>query len=608
MAAIVATDVVGFSGLTERDEAGTIANLRSLREDVVLRLVGRHQGRLVKLMGDGMLAEFVSVVEAVGFAVALQRETAAHQAGLPVERRLVLRVGVNLGDVIVEGDDLLGDGVNVAARLEQMAEPGGICLSGTVYDHLAGKVGVGFEFIGESRVKNIARPVRTYRVLLDGTPMTSPARTRRRGAAGIALVAALAAALAVGAWQVWRGGGAAVDPHSIVVLPFGNLSGDPDDMWIAEGVVEDLITELARNGELTVIARSSSANLPEGERTPDAAARRLKVRYVLGGSVRRLSGDSLRLTVRLIDGPRNATIWNEQYDLAAEGFVRTQDEIVDRIAATLLSEVRSTEKAESLRTAPTSFDAFELAARGLALKDRFTPEAFREGRELLRRAIGIDPGYAPAYAYLGLLDAVDAASGFTGTRSLADIDAAIATARKATELDPAFARGWQALGHALCLKGDCAEGLRALDRAVELGPSEADNQLYRSHALASNGRFAEAVTAGERAIKLNPLTPLYYSGFLARSLFGAGEYERAIATTQPCVDAQFYQRSCRLARIAALAELGREDEARGLMADFLAHAPGFTRANAERAVGFPGSAEATARLLGALERAGLRGG
>jgi class 3 adenylate cyclase/TolB-like protein len=347
MSVIVVADVVGYSRLTEEDEAGTIANVRALRLDVIEPLIARHGGRLVKLMGDGLLAEFASVVEAVTFSVALQRDTAAHQAGLPVARRLVLRIGVNLGDVVVDGDDLLGDGVNVAARLEQLAEPGGICLSGTVYDHLAGKVGVGFAFSGEQQVKNIARPVRTYRVLLDGGPPdrtapAKPANAPRRAvlaAAGLVALAALA-----GGWWLFGGtgggmGGGVTDARSVAVLPFTVISASPDDTRLADGLVEDLVSTLARNPRLVVMARMSTASIPEGERSPDLVARRLSVRYVVAGSLRPTSAGSTRLTIRLIDGPVNATLWNEQYDLAPADLADNVDATVEKIAAALADRI-----------------------------------------------------------------------------------------------------------------------------------------------------------------------------------------------------------------------------------------------------------------------------
>ena len=394
---------------------------------------------------------------------------------------------------------------------------------------------------------------------------------------------------------------------SIAVLPFDNLSGNADDGYLADGFAEDIITELARNRELTVIARNTSFSFRGQHRQVKEIGRELGVRYVLEGSVRR-AGDTLRLTVQLVDGTGRGHVWAERYDFGADQLIATQDEIVRRTAATLFSEVRHTEKAAALRSSPASLDVYTLTVKGFALKHQFTPEAYREGRRALRLAIQLAPKYAPAYAHLGHLDASDCAAGYSGEKRPEDIDDAISLVRKALLLEPERAYFYQALGFALSVKGRPQEALAAMEKAVALGPGDADNHMLHGRELASNGRFAEAVAAGERAFALNPVPPISYNAIQARSLYGAGRYDAAFATTAPCVERNSGNRGCRALRAAALVELGRLDEAQAEARELLARAEGFTLKHAETAAGYAGASETNARLLRRLGEAGLPAG
>ncbi|MBM3524801.1 MAG: adenylate/guanylate cyclase domain-containing protein, partial [Alphaproteobacteria bacterium] len=365
LAAILAADVAGYSRLVERDEEGTVARLRAHRRELIDPAIAAYRGRLVKTTGDGLLVEFASAVDALRCALAVQRGMAERNAAAPSERRMDLRIGINSGDVIVDGDDLLGDGVNVAARLEALAEPGAICVSGRVREDAAGKVEVGFEDSGEQRLKNIERPVRVYRV--------------RAGTEGSAAPAGIDAPLAL------------PDRPSIAVLPFANMSGDPEQEYFTDGISEDIITELSRFRSLFVIARNSSFTYKGKPVDVKQVGRELGVRYVLEGSIRR-AANRVRVTAQLIDATTGSHIWAEKYDRVLEDIFAVQEEVTQAIVAAMAPHIEASEFERMRQVRPGSLDAYELAMRGWAAawtalgdpNDRDTrDEALRCAREAL---------------------------------------------------------------------------------------------------------------------------------------------------------------------------------------------------------------------------------
>jgi TolB-like protein/class 3 adenylate cyclase len=400
LAAILAADVVGYSRLMEADEAGTHARLKALRKEFIEPRIAEHRGRVVKLTGDGVLVEFPSVVEAVLCAVDVQRIVAERNADVPQDQRIEFRIGVNLGDVIIEDDDLYGDGVNVAARLQTLAEPGGICASRTVYNHVRNKVGLTFASMGEHKVKNIAEPTAVFRVL-PGSAGAASVRTlvgralgRRRLAAVAAAMAAFLAAGAAGAWYaLWRPGSEPLtsavaeaeakpalplpDKPSIAVLRFENLSGDPKQERLAGGLTEDVITDLSRFRELFVIARNSTEVYKGKPVDVRQVARELGVQYVLEGSLQ-IDGDRVRITAQLIDGTTGNHVWAERYDRPLDDVFVVQDEVTKKIAGTLapsMSGVLTRAGRESARRKPPeSLQAYENYLLGIEHKHRFTPE------------------------------------------------------------------------------------------------------------------------------------------------------------------------------------------------------------------------------------------
>ena len=380
LAAILCADVVGYSRLIERDEAGTVGALKSLRRDVIDPLLARHHGRLVQTTGDGTLVEFGSVVDAVLCAVALQEAVAERQAATSPERRLVLRIGVNLGDVVADGADILGDGVNVAARLEQLCEPGGVLVSETVREHVGNRIDLAFEDIGPQTLKNIERPVRAHRLLLAGTQSAS-------------------AAIIAGPW----GTRAERTRPSVAVLPFENLSRDPDQDYFGEGIAEDLITDLSKISGLQVAGRRTTFAARQTARDAVEASARLQVGHVLEGSIRR-AGNRIRITARLVDGATGAQVWAERYDRTLDDIFAVQDDITHQIVAALQVKLLPTEKAALARPPTTNIEAYGDYLRGLELLARHVKPSYKLARRMFVRAVDLDPNFARALAGIAECD------------------------------------------------------------------------------------------------------------------------------------------------------------------------------------------------------------
>jgi adenylate cyclase len=576
LAAILAADVAGYSRLMERDEAGTLARLKAHRKELVDPLVAGHCGRVVKLMGDGALVEFASAVDAVECAAAIQEGMAGREAGVPEAERVRFRIGVNLGDVIREADgDLYGDGVNVAARLEQLAEPGGVVVSGTAFDHLRGGLGRAFAPLGEQRLKNIERPVRAYRMVLgDGTQL--PERP----------------ALPL------------PDRPSLAVLPFDNLSGDPEQGYFADGIVEDVITALARVSGLFVIARNSSFAYRGRAVDVRQVGRELGVRYVLEGSVRK-GGDRVRITGQLIDALSGAHIWAERFDGTLADVFELQDRVAEGVAGAIEPTLRGAEIERARRKPTESLDAYDLYLRALPHLVTPTAESNREALRLLEQALALDPGYAVGLglkawchhnAHLHTLAGDDEGERTAGERA----------ARLALALgqdDPtALASGGFVMA---VLARDHEAGLAALSRAVALNPNSA--MAFGASALVRcfAGDYGTAIEHGRRSLRLSPFDPLGYRPLIALAyahLF-TGRHELAAEYAARAVQANpgFYV--CHTLLVASLVELGRLEEARQAAGRLMAAFPMFRIARRRR-VGFRDTARFEAYLT-ALGRAGL---
>jgi adenylate cyclase len=443
LAAILAADVVGYSRLVRADEEGTIAALKAMRAELVDPRIAKYNGRVVKLMGDGMLAEFASVVDAVRFAADIQRAVAARNGGAPADKRIDFRVGINLGDVVIDGDDIHGDGVNVAARLETMAEPGGICISGAVYEQVRDRLDVPFRDLGEQPVKNIDRPVRVWQWTADGAPSRpSPARHP----AGMAKPA-------------------------IAVLPFDDLSNDPENEAIADGLTEDIITALSRTRWYDVTARNSTFAY-KGQ-SPDVrdVARALGVRYVLEGSVRK-AGNRARITAQLIDAVTGNHVWADRFDRALDDLFALQDEIAHRVA-TLLQELVWQDVAKKVgRIAPEDYGAHEHTMAGIERLHRLSPAEVRASEQHFLAAIGMDPDLPLAHQAIGLAYLVEWTYWGDPQRDL--IGEAARHAQTARRIAPNDAMTYRLLSRVALTSGAFDEAKRHAERALKLNADDSD--------------------------------------------------------------------------------------------------------------------------------------
>jgi TolB-like protein/class 3 adenylate cyclase/tetratricopeptide (TPR) repeat protein len=533
LAAIMAADIVGYSRLVETDEAGALSAIKDIRSEITDPLLAEHHGRIVKLTGDGSIVEFGSVVDAVACAIAFQKAVAARQAEIPPERRILFRIGVNLGDVVVEGEDLLGDGVNIAARLEQLCPPGGVLVSGSAYDHLQGKLGVPLEYAGEQQVKNIARRVRTYRVQLEGTKGSWRLRARRH-LTPMRLVAALSVVLLLagaGAWWFRPVETASARP-SIAVLPFNNYGGDQAAERLADGITEDIITDLARFRDLSVIARNSTMAYKGKSVDVRQVGRELNVGYVLEGSIQR-QGERIRATAQLIDTQSGAHVWSDRWDRSAEDIFAVQTGISETVVATLggamsFGVITRAEVERTRRRAPSSLTAYEHYLLAAEAKGQHSEDATKVGLEHADKAIALDPVFARAYTVRGWLRRFTADFGNEWATA---VEQAGADWRRAVELDPVDGEARAALGFYLAEKGLLSEAAVEFRHAIKLAPMHAQVLRVVSMNMPYLGEVEEAVRLADRALRLDPYLPPGNKTGLLDSYFHGRRFDRVVEIT-----------------------------------------------------------------------------
>ena len=579
LAAILVADVVGYSRLMGEDEESTLETLKTYRRDLIDPKLAAYSGRIVKLMGDGMLAEFPSVVDALACAIDVQESVAKRNIGIPDDRRIVFRVGINVGDVIVEEDDLYGDGVNIAARLEHLAEPGCICVSGAVREQVEGKLDARLADGGPQQIKGIVRPVHIFR--------WSP-------------VAEAAAALTAVAGSE----AAATEKPSIAVLPFDYLSDDPEQAHLADGLIEDVITLLSQVRWLFVIARNSTFTYKGRAVDVQQVAQELGVRYVLEGSVR-TAGQRIRVSAQLIDGPSRAHLWAQRYDRELKDIFALQDEITEAIVGALEPELGAAERERARRNLPDNLDAWSCYQRGLWHFYRFRPADTLEALQLFERAIALDPNFGPAYAGKSCCHFSQEFLGYA-ERSTDAIEEAHRAAQQGVALDERDAFSRWALGRALFLRREPDLAIAELETAIDISPSFAQAHYGLGWVLAFVGRYEQALSCLDKACRLSPHDPLLFGFMSARgmTLILMGQYDEAVkwnkmAVRQP--NAHF-QNHAILA--SSLGLFGRIDEAKRALDETIRLRPDFCSALVERTIPFQ-RPEDLEHFLEGLRKAGI---
>jgi len=539
LAAILAADVVGYSRLLEQDEAGTLAALKQRRRDVLNPLVAKHHGRVVKVMGDGVLVEFASVVNAVSCAVELQKKMTAANDGVVVDRRISLRIGINLGDVVVEGDDLYGDGVIIGVRLQAMAAPGSILVSGTAYDHIRNKAGVGFDELGAQTLKNIAEAVRVYRVRPGGeATVTRPALTLP-------------------------------DKPSIAVLPFTNMSGDPEQEYFSDGMVEEIITELSRFRSLFVIARNSSFTYKGRAMEVKQVGRELGVRYVLEGSVRK-AGTRVRITGQLVDTATGGHLWADKFDGGLEDVFALQERVTASVVGVVAPKLEQAEIERAKRKPTESLNAYDYYLRGLAITNRMTREANEEALRLFNKAIELDPEFALAYARGAYCYSYRKANNWILDREKEVCEAA-SLARRAVELGWEDAVALSYGGHVLAyVVGDLEDGSAFIDRALALNANVATAWGASGWMKICFGEPDRAIADIATAMRLSPLDPrlFVWQFFTALGYYCAGRYDDSVDWAEKALRDQPSFGSALRILAASHALRGAIDEAQKLMLRF----------------------------------------
>ena len=621
LTAILSADVKGYSRLMGANEEGTLHTLTAYR-DAMATHIRQHNGRVVNAPGDALLAEFESVVDAVKSAVEIQRELAKRNAELPIDRRMEYRIGINLGDVMVDGESIYGDGVNIAARMESLADGGGICISGTVYDHIENKLTLGYEYLGEQTVKNIAKPVRVYKVMLEpkaagkviGEKKAKSRQWQRTALIVIAILIVMAAAAAI--WKLYIHPTPLIevaskekmayplpDKPSIAVLPFMNMSGDPELEHFSDGITEEIITALSKTPKLFVIARQSTFAYKGKPVKIRQVAEDLGVRYVLEGSVRKAT-DRLRITAQLIDALTGHHLWAERYDREQKDFFVLQDEITLKILNSLHVKLTGGEQDRVYGKGTNNLEAYIKVLQGRDSFWRLNRESNILAKKLFEEAIVLDPKYPAPYWLLGMTHIMD--TWFDWGQSKEDsLSRAIELAQKTISLNDLDSNGHGLLGAAYRLKGDHDKAIAEGKRAVELDPNSADAHVWLGIALNYADRAEEAIPLFEKAIRLNPFAHTWYFLHLGHSYRFLGRYDEAIAVYQKAIQLSPKNLIAHLGLTCAYSLSGRDKEASVHAAEVLRISPDFSLDRFAEKLPFKNQAEKD-RYINALRKAGLK--
>jgi adenylate cyclase len=614
-------DVAEYSRLMGQDEAATVKTLKAYR-GIMTELIKQHRGRVVDSPGDNMLAEFTSVVDTVQCAVAVQKELQARNAELPEDRRMEFRIGINLGDVIEEEDRIYGDGVNIAARLEALANPGGICISKTAFDQIETKLPLGYDYLGEQTVKNIAKPVGAYRVLMEPRvrvaeeiekEKTVPVWRRKIVVAGgVALVLVVIGALIWNFYlrrppkevaSVEEMAYPLPDTPSIAVLPFANISGDPEQEYFSDGLTEEIITALSKLHKMVVIARNSTFSYKDKPVKVQQVGEELGVRYVLEGSVRK-AGDRVRITAQLIDAPTGHHLWAERYDRDLKDIFALQDEITMKILTALRVTLTEGEQARVYDRGRGNLDSFMKVLEGNSYFFRLNEDDNVVARQMFEEAIVLDRENSGAYTALGWTYLADVWYGSSESPGKS-MERASELAQKALALDDTKDHAHCLLGHIYLMKRQYEKAIAEQERAIALNPNGADAHAHLGMTLDYAGRAEEAIALLKKAIRLNPIPPNWYLFTLGDAYCLTGQYEEAIAVYTKVLHRNPEDIRTLIGLAATYNLMGREEEARAQAAQILRVIPKFSVESFANRLPFKNKAD-TDLYIDSLRKAGLK--
>jgi adenylate cyclase len=614
LTAILSADVEGYSRLMGEDEDTTIKTLTTYRE-LMTTLINKHRGRVVDSPGDNLLAEFTSVVDAVRCAVEIQEELRIRNAELSENKRMHFRIGINLGDVVEEGERIYGDGINIAARVEGLAEGGGICISGTVYDSIKNKLSLTYESLGEHTVKNITEPVRVYRMRVGPEAAVQPRPRQWHKAALAALVVLIVVAGAFAIWNFYfrppsiepasieKMAFPLPDKPSIAVLPFVNMSEDHKQEYFSDGLTDQIINSLTKMPHLFVIARISTFAYKGKTVKVQKVAEDLGVRYVLEGSVQR-SAERVRITAQLIDAITGLHIWSERYDRELKDIFVIQDDITMEITKAMRIEITEGEQARLWQKRSTvNLKAYLKFLEGTGYSYRLTKEDNTRARQLFEEAIALDPGFANAYVSLGYAHWSNARFGWVESRAKS-IKIAFKYAQKAIELDDTSDLAHTLIGGVYLLKRQHEKNIAQAERAIAINPNGAWNNIFMAGALGCSGRWEESLGYAEKAMRLAPFPHVAYYWLLGRSYFMTGQYDKAIKTFKKAVHINPDYLVARAFLAASYSSLERQADAAAQANEVLRINPKFSLESYAKTLPYKNKAD-TERYISALHKAGL---
>ena len=622
LTAILSADVKGYSCLMGEDEEATVRTLNVYKE-VMTNLIQQHRGRVVDASGDNVLAEFGSVVDAVRCAVEIQKELKARNAELPENRRMEFRIGVNLGDVIEDGEQILGDGVNIAARLESLSDAGGICISGTAFDHVRNKLDLGYEYLGEQTVKNIALPVRVYKVLIEPEAAgkvigEKKAKPRQLQMATMGLVIGVIAVVAV--FVIWKFYIPSApqpevaskdkmafplpDKPSIAVLPFTNMSGDPKQEYFSDGLTEQIITSLSKFQRLFVIARNSTFVYKGKPVKVQKVAEDLGVRYVLEGSVQK-SRDRVRITAQLIDAMTGRHIWTENYDRELKDIFALQDEITIKIMTAMRVELTEGEQARHwIKWETDNLKAFDKNYQGIGFMRRGTKQDNDTARQLFEEAIAFDPKFVYPYMNLGLTHFWDARFGWSGSPAKS-LQRAFELAQKALAMEESIDVAHSLLASIYLVMRQHDKAIAEGERAVALNPNGAFAYMVLAAIVGCAGKWEESVLYAKQSMRLNPFPEFGDYWILGRAYFMTGQFDEAIVALRKALQMNPNFLPAHIFLAAYYSSLGRDAEATASAKEVLRINPKFTIESYAKTLPYKDKADID-REVDALRKAGLK--